>query len=183
MEINKADIIKLAAEAGAKAALEAWEKQWKEKQREQKNMRLWNTRMLLRHYNSLKKYCENAVYDRQTAAVSESPVEILETLGNCSKETYIESIKSSVQRTRVIMTHVEAMLQIYKIFCDSSDRLEDKRRYRILTATYFDGIKIEDICIVEKIDRSTYYRDNRETTEMLSALIFGVDGLSAMRKR
>ena len=53
-------IIELAAAAGAKAAIEEWGKQQQDKKREEKNTRLWNTRMLLRHYKSLNEYCENA---------------------------------------------------------------------------------------------------------------------------
>jgi hypothetical protein len=81
-----------------------------------------------------------------------------------------------------IMAHVEAMLKLYKIYCETSGKAEDARRYRILHANYFEKVKITDICEAENIDRSTY-RDNRESSEMLSALIFGADGLSAMRQR
>ncbi|MDF2636098.1 MAG: hypothetical protein K0R78_2972 [Pelosinus sp.] len=64
-------------------------------------------------------------------------MEILESLGECTKEEYIESIKSSTIRTMTIMAHVEAMLKLYKIDCDTSGKAEDARRYRILHANYF----------------------------------------------
>jgi hypothetical protein len=181
--MNKEQIAKIAGEAGAKAALEAWDKRWKEQRKIQYDTRLWNTRMLLRHYNSLKEYCEKAIYSRETMAAAEKPVEILESLGGCTKDEYIESIKGSTIRTITIMAHVDAMLKLYKIYCETSGRPEDARKYRILQAVYFDKVKIAEICETENIDRSTYYRDNRESSEMLSALIFGADGLSAMRQR
>jgi hypothetical protein len=181
--MNKEQIAKIAGEAGAKAALEAWDKKWNEQKKTQYTTRLWNTRMLLKHYTSLKEYCEKAIYSRSSIDSSEKPVEILESLGECSKEEYIESIKSSTIRTMTIMAHVEAMLKLYKIYCETSGKVEDERRYRILHANYFEKVKIADICEAENIDRSTYYRDNRESSEMLSALIFGADGLSAMRQR
>lgn len=182
--MDKEEIIRIAGEAGAKAALEAWEKQFEERKREQKNTRLWNTRMLLKHYKSLKEYCKKAVYDRSTAAVSANPIEILESLGTCDKDMYIDAVKSSVVRTKTIMAHVDNMLKVYEIYCERSDKPEDTRRYRVLCAVYLaeDKMKMEEICKIENIDRSTYYRDNRDSTEMLSALIFGLDGLSAMRK-
>jgi hypothetical protein len=46
-----------------------------------------------------------------------------------------------------------------------------------------EKVKIADICEAENIDRRNYYRDNRESSEMLSALIFGADRLLAMRQR
>lgn len=177
--MKKEDIIRIAAEVAVRTTLDTWDKQYHDQRRNLINTRLWNTRTLLKHYHSLKKYCENALY----AKSSENPVQILESLGNCKKEQYIESIKSSVERTKAIMSHVDTMLRVYQIYCATSDKPEDQRKYRVLQATYFDKLKIDDICQSENIDRSTYYRDNRETNEMLSALIFGVDGLLAMRQR
>ena len=60
------------------------------------------------------------------------------------------------------MAHVEAMLKLYKIYCDTSGKAEDARRYRILHANYFEKVKIADICEAENIDRSTYYEQPRE---------------------
>jgi hypothetical protein len=140
--------------------------------------------MLLKHYKSLKKYCEKAVYGQQQGEMSsESPRNILEMLGSCSKETYLDSVKSSVLRTRAIMAHVDAMIKLYQIYCDTSLKPEDKRRYRIFEAIYLSDERgrMEDLCQSEHIDRSTYYRDVKESTEMLCALIFGADGLAAMR--
>lgn len=156
--MNKEQIAKIAGEAGAKAALEAWDKKYKEQKKPQYTTRLWNTRMLLKHYTSLKEYYEKAVYSRSSTESTEKPVEILESLGECTtKEEYIESIKSSTIRTMTIMAHVEAMLKLYKIYCDTSGKAEDARRYRILHANYFEKVKIADICEAENIDRSTYY--------------------------
>lgn len=181
--ITKEDIIKIAGEAGANAALAAWDKKWQEEKKIQYDTRLWNTRMLLKNYKSLKEFCDKAVCVPKSATATERPVEILESLGQCPKEKYIESIKSSRERTIAIMDHVKTMLKVYKICCEDSEKEEDGRRYRVLHATYFEKSKIVDICQAEKIDRSTYYRDNRESSEVLSALIFGADGLSAMRQR
>lgn len=188
--MNKDQIIQMAAKAGAEAALEAWDKKWKEEKREQHNKRLWNTRMLLRHFSSLKEYCNNAVYNSETAQAARdcgSAIDILESLGTCSKDTYIDSIKSSVVRTQMIMAHVELMLELYQAYCNNSKRPEDARRYRVLQAAYLapeeEKQSIDDICQAENINRSTYFRDTKESTEMLSALIFGADGLSAMRQR
>lgn len=173
-------VIKIATET----AITVWEKQHLEHRRQLQNTRLWNTRMLLKHYKSLRRYCEKAVYKPGAEILPEGARDILETLGNCSKDTYIESVKSSVLRTRTIMSHVDAMIKLFEVYCETSDKPEDKRRFRILQATYFyqEKLSVEGICELEQIDKSTYYRDNRESTEMLSALIFGADGLSALKK-
>jgi hypothetical protein len=171
----------IAAETATKTTIAEWDKRWREKQSELRNKRLWNTRMLLKHYNSLKRYCENAVYDKETAAMSDSPVKILESLGCCSKDMYIESIKSNVVRTQTIMAHVDAILNVYRIICETSEKEEERRRYCVLYSSYFTSETRDAICQIENIDKSTYYRDMKCSTEMLSALIFGLDGLIAMR--
>lgn len=77
-------------------------------------------------------------------------------------------------------------MKIYRIYCEESDRPEDVRRYRIIKYTYLENRKPDDICKEEGIDQSTYYRynrDNRDGVEKLSSLIFGIDGLSDVRKR
>jgi len=180
----KTEIAAIAAEAAAKTTIAEWDKRWKAKQIELYNKRLWNTRILLKHYRSLKKYCENAIYDKETAKNVENPIAILDAPTIREESMYIDSIKSSVARTCIIMEHVNKMLQIYQIQCQISDKPEEHRRYRVLDSYHIADkkIKMEAICKHENIDRSTFYRDINETSEALTALIFGVDGLSMMRQ-
>jgi hypothetical protein len=99
-------------------------------------------------------------------------------LDHFNSDIYIESIKKSITRTYIILAHIDQMLKLYKIYYETSGKAEDERRYRILQAVYLDGEKITEICEIEGIDESTYYRDIREACGKLSALIFGIDGIS-----
>ncbi len=180
------EITQIASEAAAKVVIDTWNQKKEEYEQEQYNAKLWNTRTLLRHYRALKKYSEQAVYDRKSvAAITESPVELLENIDACNSKEYIESIKSSVLKTKIIMAHIDAMLRVYKVYCESSDKPEDLRKYEILDAHYLaeKKMKIDDICKWKNIDKSTFHRDNNESSELLTALIFGVDGVLAMRQR
>ena len=180
------EITQIASEAAARVVIDIWHKKKKEHEQEQYNAKLWNTRTLLRHYRALKKYTEQAVYDRKSAAaVTESLVELLENIEACNSKQYIESIKSSVLKTKIIMAHIDTMLRVYKVYCETSDKPEDLRRYEVLHAHYLaeKKTKIEDICKWKNIDKSTFHRDNNESSELLTALIFGVDGVLAMRHR
>ncbi|WP_425057633.1 hypothetical protein SCACP_21510 [Sporomusa carbonis] len=175
--MNKQDIIKLAAETAVQKTLETLDQERKKQIKSRHDQRLRNTRLLLRNYNMLKDHCEKSVYKLQQAAGAENAIDILDALNRCSGDVYIESIKNSVARTHVIITHIDEMLKMYKIYCDKSDKEEDKRRYRVLCAAYFKKQKVEDICQQENIDRRTYFRDTNDAIEKLSALIFGFDGL------
>lgn len=169
-------------EIAVKAALSFMKKEKQSEEQSRNDKRLRNTRLLLENYNALNDHCRNAIYDRKTANASDNPIDLLDAINDYNRNTFIQTIKDSVLRTRIIITHINEMLKLYKIYCETSVKPEDVRRYRILQARYFDGKGIEAICEIEKIDQSTYYRDSRDIINKLSALIFGIDGLSDMRK-
>lgn len=70
-------VSRLAAEAGAKAALETLEKERQRESREMSDRRLRNTKLLLRNYRVIKEHADNAVYEVET---EEDPLQIMEDL-------------------------------------------------------------------------------------------------------
>ena len=95
-------------------------------------------------------------------------------------EIYIESIKSSKMRTAIIVKHIQDMLSMYEIFCERSDNEEERRRYRVLKMRYIDdpGINVGEIAEQENVAIRTVYKDLDKAIKRLSALIFGIDGIS-----
>lgn len=67
--LSQREIIRLAAEAGAQAALEAFEKERNKAVKGRYDRRLHNTKLLLRNYRTLKAHCENAIFERSKAVV------------------------------------------------------------------------------------------------------------------
>jgi hypothetical protein len=173
-----ADIVKLAVQA----VMENTKKAQQKEVNACHDRRLRNTRLLLKNYHLLKKHCENSVCNVQQA--SEKASDVLVSINDLDKDAYIQSIRSSVTRTYIILSHIDEMLRLYKIYCDVSDKEEDRRRNRILIAVYFSEkkAKMEDLCRQEQIDERTYYRDVRDGCEKLSTLIFGFDGLADVSK-
>lgn len=183
--MNRTEIIQIASAAGVKAALEYQEKQNQKQSKSRHDKRLRNTKLLLKNYRLLKDHCKNAVFDKKEVLEISGVkvIDLLDSLDSYERSDYIESIKKSVSRTQVILAHIDAMMKIYRIYCEESDKPEELRRYRIMSYTYLENRKPDDICKDEGIDQSTYYRDSREIIEKLTSLIFGIDGLSSMRKR
>ncbi|TCX51945.1 MULTISPECIES: hypothetical protein [unclassified Dehalobacter] len=175
----QADIIKIAAEAGARAALETLDKEKRKAQKSRYDRRLRNTRMLLRNYRMFKEHTSNAIFEK--SQLDENAIDILDMIYEASSESevFVESIKRSVARTRIIITHIDEMLNIYEIICSRSDKPEDDRRYRVIKALYIvdDILTVKEIAAAEHTDERTVYRDIDRATEKLSALIFGIDGL------
>jgi hypothetical protein len=177
--LAQAEIIKLAAEAGAKAALEALEKEKKKAHKSRHDRRLRNTKLLLRNFRMFKEHTENAVFE--VSQLDENAIDILDMMWEYSNdsELFVESIKKSVARTKIIMTHVIDMLALYEAYCMKSTKPEDSRRYRVIDNLYISEqpMTVREIATMEGIDERTVYKDVDAACERLSALIFGIDGL------
>ena len=167
----------LASQSAAKALLLEITRNRKERY----DKRLRNTKLLLRNYRMLKSHIAEAVYDvsreREALADGESFYDVMNAYGN--ERQYIESIRKSVRRTRLIMTHVDAMLGVYRVYCEQWGKLELERRYRVVELLYLakETTTPQDIADAEHIDIRTVYRDVDAAAEVLTPLFFGVDGI------
>ncbi|MGF9907284.1 hypothetical protein [Brevibacillus porteri] len=167
------EVTKLSAETAVKAAIEFLEKEKQKQQKEKRDWRLRNTKLLLKHYRSFVSHVEGA----KEKVTAHDYAEAIESLH--SKELALESIKRSTQRTMVMVRFVQRMVSVYKATCEKSGQQEDIRRYRIIENMYISEEKFtaEEIAECEKIDVSTVYRNINEAVKTLSVLIFGVDGV------
>ncbi len=182
MAINKIiqdEIIRIAAETGARTALETLEKEKKKVKKSRYDRRLRNTKLLLRNYRMFKEHTKNAVFE--TSDLDENAIDILDMIYEYSgnDDLYVESIKRSVTRTSIILTHVRDMLRLYEAYCMNSPKPEDQRRYRVIEALYISDnpMTIKEVAKQECIDERTVYKDIDAACEKLSALIFGIDGM------
>jgi hypothetical protein len=181
--MDKAEIIRIATEAGVAAAIKHIEQEKNKEIKSRQSKRLYNTKLLLQNYNVLKDHCSNSIKNLQEITPTENAIDILDSLDSCNNDTYIESIKRSTTRTYIILAHIEVMMELYKAYSELSNKPEEVRRYRVMKAVYLDELKMSEVCKCENMDRSTYFRDINEISKRLSSLIFGIDGLSVMRQR
>ena len=128
----------------------------------------------------LKEKAENSVIGR--AQMEESAADILEEMMSLyNDEIVVESIKNSATRTAIIMSHVDAMISLYQVYCEKSENRDiDIRRYNIIWDRYISDEPMTVDALAEKyhLAKQNIYADLRVATERLTALIFGVDGLS-----
>jgi len=180
--MDKTEIIRIATEAGVTAAIKHIEHEKNKELKSRQSKRLYNTKLLLQNYNVLKDHCEKSISNLKEITPTENAIDILDSLDS-SEGSYIESIKRSTTRTYVILSHIDVMMKFYKAYCESSEKPEEMRRYRVMKAIYLDDLKMMEVCVKENMDRSTYFRDINEISKKLSGFIFGIDGLSVMRQR
>lgn len=175
----------VGAEIGAMSAVKAVEREKKKFREQQYDRRYHNTKLLLRNYRHLNEHFKNAVFDTEEAAeCDETFIDIMEIMSNkgYDEEVYEKSILESSIRTKIIMTHVNRMLEIYGIMCERSDREDDKRHYRILKAMYIDDPPAPAYIIAERenVDKRTVYRDIDTAVENLTLLLFGISGIDRL---
>lgn len=168
-----------AARIGAKAALEKFEDEKKKMNSRASDRRLHNTKLLLRNYHMLKDNTENSIYGR--SQMQESAADILCSMMNMyDDEVIVDAIKRSATRTAIIVSHIDTMLRLYKVYCDKSSNDLDRRRYEVIYDMYIAGhaLSVKEIAKKQNMSRESVYTDLKIAIERLSALIFGVDGLS-----
>lgn len=172
------------ADVGAKAAVKAVERERKAYRKKQYDWKYQNTKLLLRNYRRLNAYYENAIFSIKDAEeADESFEDIMRNMGRpADEEIFVESIQKNYLATRIIMTHVNKMLDCYEIMCERSNRQDDKRHWRVLEGLYLSEnyTTAEQIAKQEHIDKRTVYKDIDVCAADLTALFFGVGGIERL---
>ena len=166
---------KIAAESAVKYFL----KLQKEDRKERHDRRLHNIKMLLQNYRMLKINSEEAVYSLEQI---ESPYDIFEEMMQGKDGTLqIDSIKKSAARTKIIVDHIEKMIDLYQVYAsrEDADPIE-QRRFDVLNDLYLADVKLGAKEVADKygISKESVYSDRSIALENMAALVFGVDGLT-----
>lgn len=172
------------AEIGAKAAVRAVERERKNYRKQQYDWKYHNTKLLLRNYRRLNEYYKNSVFSTEAAEeADESFEDVMRSMGRpADEEIFVESIQKNYLATKIIMTHVNKMLDCYRIMCERSSRQDDKRHWRVLEGLYIaeNYTTAEEIARQEHIDKRTVYKDIDVCAADLTALFFGVGGIEQL---
>jgi hypothetical protein len=172
------EVIKMGTEIGIREGIEYIRKEREARKNNRYDRRLRNTRLLLKEFRKLYIHSRDAICSSKTKL---SAVDILDELDGFeySDELYIESIKTSKERTSIIIDHVKKMMSIYKYMCQHSKRPDEVRRYNIIRKLYIDSPEatVEELSAEFNIDERSVYRDVDKAMETLTALVFGIDGL------
>lgn len=185
MQAAVEEAMKRGANFGAKAAVRAVERERAKMQQQQYDWKYHNTKLLIRNYRRLNEYFKNAVFELEEAEeLDDGFEEIMRLMQNrtATEDLFVDSIKKNYVYTRIIMTHVNKMLDVYRIMCERSQRSDDARHWRVLESLYIaeDYTTAEKIAQAEHIDKRTVYKDIDVCIADLTALMFGVSGIERM---
>jgi hypothetical protein len=139
-----------------------------------------NVKLLLRKYRQLVSHVEEAVYDASQVEDDSSLQDIIEMISGDGRNAFrVEALLESVAKTRIMVDHMERMIESYRVSCENSKKHEEQRRFRVVYDMYIarEGKTPDEIALDEHIDKSTVYRDIDAAADELSVLLFGVYGL------
>lgn len=152
-----------------KAIKEAIREYKKEDKEEQKQKVLHNTKLLMKHYNSLRLHADNAVYSVDD--IEEARIEEHEDIKD---RTYILSIRRSRVRTAIMVSHIDAAMEELKNKKKEEGTLE---QYIAFKMYYIDKKSYDEIQKELNCSKNTPFRWINGSIKDLSILLFGLDGL------
>lgn len=173
------------AEAAATAAAKVTERERKRLQRQNTDKRYHDTKLLIKKYRQLNEYYQNAVFDEEAAEeVDEDFEEIMRSFWVSFKEKELtaNSIRRNYLVTRIVMAHVNEMLDVFQTMCEKSNRASDKRRWKILNDLYLaeEPTTAEELAQQENISKRAVYDIVDRCIPDLTILFFGICGIEGM---
>lgn len=148
------------------------------------DIKLKNTRLLLKNYRKFVSFCEQATVSEEELE-SATVEEILDKL-YCSaydEITIVQSILTSKKRTEIIMTHIKKIINFFIFDAENSKNDEKCRRAHILEDLYIKGKKQPKMSEISKkyhISERQVNRDKKTAIEEIAVFMFGVDGIRKM---
>lgn len=172
------ETIQAITREAATAAISEFEKIRAQRHQEQTDKRLRNTKLLMKNYRKFADYNSHAIYE--TAQICQAcDNDALFSLAGISPgdKFHVESIRNGVATTRIIVEHIDTMLDVYKSRCEKSPKAEKQRRWRVLQAMYLssEDFSPAEIADKEHISMSQFYDDINNACEDLTPLLFGLD--------
>lgn len=180
-------IEKLVAEGvsrGIKQGLDQAKNEEKLKDKITYDIKLKNTRLLLKNYRRFVSFCEQATVSEKELE-SATVEEILDKLYCTAYDevTIVQSILASKKRTEIIMTHIKKIINFYIFDAESSKNDEKRRRAHILNDLYIKGKKQPRMSEMSKkyhISERQINRDKKTAIEEIAIFMFGIDGIRKM---
>ncbi|MBR1760906.1 MAG: helix-turn-helix domain-containing protein [Schwartzia sp.] len=103
-----------------------------------------------------------------------------------SPETLEVSVICSMRRkTKLMMSHVDKMLLVYKDLCQAAITPDEARRWEAIYLRYIaeERMSIEDIAEKLGIDKRTFYRDVGRAMEDMAVLLFGIEAIGTWKPK
>lgn len=174
-----------AVAKGIKIGLEQAKNEERLKEKITFDIKLKNTRLLLKNYRKFVNFCEQATVSEKELE-SATVEEILDKLYCTAYDevTIVQGILASKKRTEIIMTHIKKIINFYIFDADSSKNDEKRRRAHILEDLYIKGKKQPAMSVLANryhVSERQVHRDKNVAIEEIAIFMFGIDGIRKMQ--
>lgn len=144
----------------------------KEKQKQHKDWRLRNTKLLLTNYRMLKEHCDEVEIELLTY----EPIKFDED------EVDFESVMKSKEKTRRIVLYIDSMIEAYERYSRSAGEAAE-RRYKTVWHYYISNHSLSYREISERLytHERTVRRDLKDGIKEFSVFLFGILGLEELK--
>lgn len=181
MSPEQIKMINLAAKIGAQAGIMAYKEELAQSSKDKQSRKLHNTKLLLSKYRMFREHIDNAAFKR-TQIAEASAIKWLNEMydPNNKADQVVESIMNSAVKTRIMVEHINKMVNIYNIMCENDGAPKMLRRYSAFYGRYISDKRVRYEIVAEEwnVDVRTIQADLKEAVKDFSALLFGVDWLS-----
>lgn len=171
MSNSKFRLTKNQLEIITQEVIKQFKEQHKKMQKQEKDWRLRNTKLLLENYHRLRDHCESI---DQELEEYEDTVFILE-------ELTLESLMKYKLKTVKMMKHFDRMLKHYERDCENGSE-EEQRRYKVIYHRYLSEtrVTVQKLCEMYSVEQGTIYRDTKLAINDISVLLFGLVALDTI---
>lgn len=161
----------------SRCAIEEYQKLEDRSKQERHDRNLRNTKKLMRIMPAVRQHSDSSIAELADACDDDGLDVLIEMMHGSRGGVRVESVQRSVARTRLMIQHIDTMIEAYRKEAMASKREEVRRRYRVLEMMYLidEPKEAEEIAEIEKIDKRTVYKDVTAACERLSYYIFGID--------
>jgi hypothetical protein len=155
----------------SRVVAEELEKQEKKREKQKRDYRLHNIKLLLKNYRSLVLHCQTLKQDLEV--IDNTSIQDLEVeLINLES---IESLKKSKKNTLAMVAFIDIKIKAYKKSCNE----EELKYFRVLEKTYLTTNKYttKEIAEFENVEVTTVYKYLNKAIENLPVIFFGIGAI------
>lgn len=180
IRLTKQEIEQICEEAAQKAAAKYTKEKSAAIKREHSKL-LYNTKKLLENYTKLKDYVENAVSSVDEVKENDfiNPEELL-GFRILDSDQMLNSMIRGINRTKLMLAHIDRMLEVYRADCQRSSSTVKQRRWEIIRMMYLDRDdqkSTKQIAEYYNMEISGIQKEAKAARRDLTALFFGLDAM------
>ncbi|MGG2111934.1 hypothetical protein ABFY60_15650 [Lysinibacillus pakistanensis] len=155
-------------------AIEVFNAQKEDELQREKDKRLHNTKLLLKHYQEFKLYTDKTRGQEAASKLTTEDKNVMATITFGDGEEIINSIKVTTKRTVAMVQYIDKALETLEFMYRQE---KNERDFNVLKKRYMEGWTIPKLAEFYYMHERSVYKVLDSVTERLSVLLFGIYGV------